>query len=185
MTDARAAILRRIRDIPRDSPSPFPRSYRTSGTLSLEARVDLFCERVGDYRAEVRRVDRRDVAEAIADACRAKGAARVAAPAGWPDEWRPAGVELVEDDGLSAAGRRVLTLIPDLHICIVETDQIVELVPEAMRQLATLVRTERRPLTLISGPSATSDIELSRVEGVHGPRDLFVIVTSSRDSATV
>jgi L-lactate dehydrogenase complex protein LldG len=210
MTDARDAILRRIRDIPRDSPSPYTRDYRSDGTLSVEARVDFFCERVGDYRAEVRRVDPRDVAEAIADACGAKRAARIAAPVVWPNEWRPAGVELVEDDGLSSAtldaldgvvtgctlavaetgtialsagtreGRRMLTLIPDLHICIVETDQIVELVPEAMRRLATLVRTERRPLTLISGPSATSDIELSRVEGVHGPRDLFVIVTESR-----
>ncbi len=103
MMDARAAILGRIRDIPRAGPSPFPRSYRSSGSMSPEARVGLFCERVGDYRAEVRRVDRSDVAEAIAAACRAKGAARIAAPAGWPDEWRPAGVELVEDDGLSSA----------------------------------------------------------------------------------
>jgi L-lactate dehydrogenase complex protein LldG len=73
-------------------------------------------------------------------------------------------------------GRRALTLIPDLHICVVERSQIVELVPEGLRRAGVIVRAEGRPITLVSGPSATSDIELSRVEGVHGPRHLVVLV---------
>jgi L-lactate dehydrogenase complex protein LldG len=204
MSEAREQILRRIgATVPAAERSAG--RYRRSGTLGSEERSELFCRRVSEYRAEVRRVAEADIAEAVTSVCAARGASRLVVPHGIPPTWRDAEVELVEDHRLSAQeldrldgaltgctaaiaetgtilltagpaeGRRALSLVPDLHVCVVGEQQIVELVPEALARIAD-ERLERRPLTFISGPSATSDIELSRVEGVHGPRNLVVLV---------
>jgi len=205
MSEARTEMLERVRKAIGDAePVEVERSYRRAGALGAEERAELFRARVDEYRAEVRRVD--DIGAAIAEVCAARGVRRLAVPPGLPSEWRPSGVELVEDHGLTARefdevdgavtgctaavaetgtiiltagpeeGRRALTLVPDLHICVVREPQICELVPEALERLQA-EGLGRRPITLVSGPSATSDIELSRVEGVHGPRNLVVLIT--------
>ena len=173
------------------SPVHVPRSYRDTGRPSVE----LFVERVEDYRAVVVRCTADDVEARIADALPA--GARVVVPDELP--WRvPGGVpdtslSSADLDGIDAVvtgatvgvastgtivlshgagqGRRALTLVPDLHVCVVRADQVVADVPDAVALLDP-----HRPTTWVSGPSATSDIELQRVEGVHGPRTLHVIV---------
>jgi L-lactate dehydrogenase complex protein LldG len=208
VTDAREAVLDRIRSIQRAEPPTFPRGYRRSGALTAEERARLLAERIADYHATVRETAAGEVGAAIASACADHGVTRLGLPSGFPGEWRPDGPELVEDHGLSpreldpldgvatgcsvaiaetgtivlaagpAEGRRALTLVPDLHICVIRAEQIVELVPEAIALLSPLVVQERRPLTFVSGPSATSDIGFSRVEGVHGPRTLVALIVT-------
>jgi L-lactate dehydrogenase complex protein LldG len=180
---------------------PVPRTYRTSGDLGTGQLLDLLAERLRDYGCTVRRTAPGQLMTAVGEALEQRGAHRIVVPAGLDLAGLPAGADIVADDGLSPAaldgvdgvitgaavaiaetgtivldgspdqGRRALSLVPDYHLCLVRADQVVGLVPEALARLDP-----GRPLTWISGPSATSDIELDRVQGVHGPRTLEVIL---------
>ena len=188
--DILAGVRRALQDADRSEVS-VPRGYRHTPPVS----VDLFVERVADYRAEVVRCSPGEVEARIAEALPPQ--ARVLVPDGLP--WQVPGA--VADTGLTAVqlddldavvtgatvgiastgtivlshgpgeGRRALTLVPDVHVCVVREEQVVADVPDAVAVLDP-----SRPTTWISGPSATSDIELDRVEGVHGPRTLQVLV---------
>lgn len=219
MSSSKDAILERVKKALGNVPAgeqpedvAVPRQYRTKGELSEENVVDLFAERVGEYKAEVKRIMENALQSAISEACRGQNVGRLVVPQGFPAGWLPGNPELMYDspesplshqdlngsDGVittcrlavaqtgtiildagQGQGRRVLTLVPDYHLCIVREDQIVELFPEAIARLEPVIREHAPPITLISGPSATSDIELSRVEGVHGPRRLEVLITSA------
>jgi L-lactate dehydrogenase complex protein LldG len=204
MNDARSAILGRIAAALADGPAPvaIPRDYRRTTPPEVDL-VERFAERVADYRATVHRTSGATLAATVAQVLAERGIGRLVVPAGIPDDWlATSGVTRLDDDpplshrDLDAAdgvitgcavaiaetgtivldagpgqGRRALSLLPDRHLCIVEADRIVGDVPEALARLEA-----RRPLTWISGPSATSDIELERVEGVHGPRVLDVVI---------
>jgi L-lactate dehydrogenase complex protein LldG len=205
MLTARDVVLARIRTAlgsSAESPEdPVPRGYRANGDMAAPQLLDLLAERLRDYGCAVRRTAPGTVMTAVDEALRQRGAERVVVPPGLDLTGLPAGTEIVADDGLSPAaldavdgvitsaavaiaetgtiildgspgqGRRALSLVPDYHVCIVRSGQVVALVPEALARLAP-----GRPLTWISGPSATSDIELERVQGVHGPRTLEVIL---------
>jgi L-lactate dehydrogenase complex protein LldG len=182
-------------------PDAVPRGYRTRGELDTTVLLGLLAERLRDYGCTVRRAAPGQVMTAAGEALGQRGAHRIVVPPGLDVAGLPAGVDAVVDDGLSPAaldavdgvitgaavaiaetgtivldgspgqGRRALSLVPDYHVCIVRAEQVVALVPEALARLDP-----GRPLTWISGPSATSDIELDRVQGVHGPRTLEVIL---------
>jgi L-lactate dehydrogenase complex protein LldG len=197
VSSAKDDILARVRSALGPAPRvpEVPRAYRAAGSLPTEGIVQQFCERVAEYRATVHRVAPGELAATVARIL--DGAPRVGVP--------PALGELgtVVDDGLTIeqldtldavvtgsalaiadtgtivldsgprSGRRALTLVPDRHVCIVESGDVVPSVPDAIARLAGGAD---RPITFVSGPSATSDIELDRVEGVHGPRVLDVVV---------
>jgi L-lactate dehydrogenase complex protein LldG len=203
VSSAKADILARVRGALGASPAvpDVPRAYRAAGSLPTEGIVELFCETVAEYRATVHRIAPEELPATVASLL--SGAERVGVPPGFRD----IGIEAIEDNGLSvaeldtlaavvtgsalaiadtgtivldsgpASGRRALTLVPDRHVCIVEAADVVPSVPDAVARLAGAAG---RPITFVSGPSATSDIELDRVEGVHGPRVLDVVVVSPR-----
>jgi L-lactate dehydrogenase complex protein LldG len=171
-----------------------PRDYHGPDTAAAD--VQLFCERVADYRANVRRVGEAEVERVVGEVLADHRAERVAGTiAGFEDAGLgPRELDALDGvvtgcalgiaetgtivlDGGEASGRRALTLVPDLHVCVVHEQQIVASVPDAVAHLDEAARAGR-PITLVSGPSATSDIELDRVEGVHGPRRLEVLVVA-------
>lgn len=200
---AREEMLARVRSALGAAPDvpDVPRHYRTAGDHPPGAAelVELLEDRLRDYKAGVRRTTRDGIAQAIAQALAEHGSPSVVVPSGLEREWVPGAV--VDDPPLDVealdrtgavvtacavavaetgtlvldaspdSGRRALTLVPDLHVCVVRVPQIVATVPEALARVDPL-----RPLTFVSGPSATSDIELERVEGVHGPRRLEIVL---------
>jgi L-lactate dehydrogenase complex protein LldG len=196
---------------------------RRRGTRSRAEVLELFVERLEDYKASVVRVGSAgapDLPRAVADVLSHRGVRSLVVPHDLPEAWLRAvaggPLEILRDrledpipharlaevqgaltgcalavaetgtlvlDAGPGQGRRALTLLPDYHLCVVFARQVVEVVPEAVEAMGQAVRERRAPLTLISGPSATSDIELSRVEGVHGPRTLEVILVGEGDGA--
>lgn len=180
-----------------------PRSFRRSGTLTLQQRISLLSDRLHDYGAGVHESSRQQLRTVISQVLVERGKKTIIVPQAWPGEWMPVGIQAIREEGLSynaldqsegimttstvaialtgtivlrggpLEGRRTVSLIPDYHLCVVEADQIVELVPEALERLHAL---NTAPLTFISGPSATADIEMMRVQGVHGPRTLDVVI---------
>jgi L-lactate dehydrogenase complex protein LldG len=183
---------------------PIPRAYRAT----TDDGLDTFLDRLAHYDATTHVVDPADLTETIRTALGNRKRVVV------PDAWTTAVDDPLSDDPplthdqLDAAegvlttcavaiaqtgtivldaghgmGRRALTLLPDYHLCVVRQDQIVPSVPEAIQNLG---ERSTRPLTFISGPSATVDIEMTRVRGVHGPRNLEVIVVTQtpNDKAT-
>ncbi|MFC8406881.1 LutC/YkgG family protein [Streptomyces griseoincarnatus] len=198
-------VRRALADVPPDEDAPVERDYlREHGERTVEETVDLLAENLADYRAVVHRADSEELPHLIMRLLAQRGPQYVLVPPGLPPEWMSAAdptrvhdravstareLDQVESvvtgcavavaetgtivlDGSPDQGRRRISLIPDHHICVVRVpDQVVASVPQALERLDPV-----RPLTWISGPSATSDIELDRVEGVHGPRTLEVVL---------
>jgi L-lactate dehydrogenase complex protein LldG len=187
---SREVVLGRVRAAlgPQPDVPDVPRSYRRRG----DGGVDLFCERVAEYVARVHRVAAAELDAAITSVAGGRAIATPELDLAPPDlEGRVAvtgcALAIAETgtivlDGGPESGRRALTLVPDHHVCVVRAEQIVASVPEAIAALEPAAR-DGRPITFVSGPSATSDIELERVEGVHGPRNLDVFVVEDREGA--
>ncbi len=184
-----------------------PRDYARSSPLDPGAVLELFVENVRDYGAGVTVVSQDAIALALREVAVRHGLGSILVPPGFPEQWVTAaglavirgeqgmrtstldsagGVITTAEVGIAETGTlvlvsgpgmgtRVMSLLPDVHVCVIRTEQVVATVPEAMDRLGPR---RLKPITFISGGSATSDIELVRVEGVHGPRTLEVLLVS-------
>jgi L-lactate dehydrogenase complex protein LldG len=180
-----------------------PRQYNTVGTLDEHHRLELFMDRLADYGSEVFECGEPYISGAVGTALAERNLRTVLTGRDFPGGWIPAGFDFYKDEefryqqidsfdcvittcalAIAETGtiilrhaddepRRAVSLIPDYQLCLVFALQVVETVSEAVRQMATMGNV---PLTTISGPSATSDIEMTRIKGVHGPRTLDVIL---------
>jgi L-lactate dehydrogenase complex protein LldG len=191
------------RDAARTGWNAIEREYRREAARSREAVLELLVDRLQDYDARVLEAVHVDVRVAAATMLKERGAKRMVVPFGLTAEWMSGGVEFVVDDGwpadelnrvdgvmtgatlaiaetgtvvlqnVAGQGRRAVTLVPDYHLCVVRVEDVVATVPEA---IARLQATAELATTFVSGPSATADIEMTRIKGVHGPRFLDVIL---------
>ena len=189
--------------------SSIPRAYQQVGSLDPASRLQMLEHRLREYDAVVYRSPLEAISEVIAEILSGRGKSRIAVPLGLPAAWLPLGFaflmaenlsaqELDEMDGIISGctvaiattgtlvvqnapgqGARKLSLVPDYHLCVVDASQVVETVPEGF---AALEQSRSSPTTFISGPSATADIEMTRIKGVHGPRFLDVILVCTTDS---
>ncbi|MGC2619916.1 MAG: lactate utilization protein C [Acidobacteriaceae bacterium] len=205
MSDARETILARIRSAtagPESEIAP-ARTYRRAGSLDADSRLHLFVDRLHDYDANVAESTADALPQTIASILTSHAQRNIIAADGLPQECLPPGFafhpernagidDLNHCDGIvtqctvaiastgtivlthgPGEGARRLSLLPDRHLCIVRAHQVVETVPEAFERLAPFAT---HPLTFISGPSATADIEMTRIRGVHGPRWMDVVL---------
>ena len=203
---AKEAILARVRAVGVKPALSVARGYRKNSGWTRTEILEQFAERTAEYKAEVIRGFEGELSALLERICQERNLCRVVVPAGLevglpsgvtavydqPERLTPEQLETCDAvlsscalgiaetgtivlDGGPGQGRRVLSLIPDTHLCIVRERQLVGSVPEGVAALEASILAGRA-LTFISGPSATSDIELSRVEGVHGPRNLVVLL---------
>jgi L-lactate dehydrogenase complex protein LldG len=196
-------IQAELAESPEKAYARIPRTYQRSAVLPRDEVLELFYDRLRDYDSELIFTDESGISDAVATAMQAANESLLLVPAGVPQTWLPTrGIGVLRDEALTTPaldqphvvltgctvaiamsgtivlehgpqqGRRVATLLPDHHICVLWRDQVVETLAEALQRITH----RTAPITTIAGPSATSDIEMTRIRGVHGPRRLTAII---------